>query len=93
MATIPFAWSSSRLIAFAPDHYLRPSYARLEALGEKAAQAGQFSAAIAAEIKRGEAVGLYIKRTEDVTKLTSEQREERVMALLKRRGLRLVGVA
>jgi len=62
---------------------------RLDALGKEAARAGQFSAAISAEAKRGEAVGLYIRRTEDVTKLSPEQREERVLSLLKRRGLKL----
>lgn len=41
--------------------------ADLEALREEARQAGQFSAAINAEISRGRARGFYVTKTEDVT--------------------------
>lgn len=41
--------------------------ADLEALREEARQAGQFSAAINAEISRGKARGFYVAKVEDVT--------------------------
>lgn len=41
--------------------------ADLEALREEARQAGQFGAAINAEISRGKARGFYVTKTEDVT--------------------------
>jgi phage terminase small subunit len=40
----------------------------------------------------GNHLGMWVKRTEDVTKLTPEQREARVVDILKRRGLKIVPV-
>lgn len=55
--------------------------ARLAELGAHAAQAGQYSAAITAEINRGKVAGLYVERTEDVTGLSKDQRRERLLKL------------
>lgn len=57
--------------------------AMLEELRDKAAREGQFAAAITAETKRGEVAGLYVKRREDVTKLSPAERAERVKRVLK----------
>lgn len=55
---------------------------RLLALSEAAEKAEQFSAAIAAEVSRGKAAGLYVDKVEDVTKMAPEQREQRILTLL-----------
>lgn len=57
--------------------------AKLEELRDAALKAEQFAAAITAETKRGEVAGLYIKRREDVTKLSPAERAERVKRVLK----------
>lgn len=60
--------------------------ADLEALREEARQAGQFSAAINAEISRGKARGFYVTKTEDVTdpikKAMGNMTPEKAMAML-----------
>lgn len=56
--------------------------ATLEALRDAARAEGQLSAAINAEVKRGEVAGFYVKRTEDVTGLSREQKRERLLKLL-----------
>lgn len=60
--------------------------ADLEALREEARQAGQFSAAINAEISRGKARGFYVTKTEDVTdpmrKALGKMTPEKAMAML-----------
>ena len=54
----------------------------LRRLRDLAREKGQFAAAIQAEIKRGEVVGFYVKRRENVTTLSPEERSERVEQLL-----------
>ena len=60
--------------------------ADLEALREEARQAGQFSAAINAEISRGKARGFYVAKVEDVTdpikKAMGNMTPEKAMAML-----------
>ena len=71
------------------DLTLESHLAELQRLRDFALWSGQMSAAVTAETKRGEACGLYVKRTEDVSRLTPAEREERVVAILKRRGIKL----
>jgi phage terminase small subunit len=54
----------------------------LAALRDAAKLEKQYSAAINAEVKRGEVAGFYVKRTEDVTGLSREQKRERLLKLL-----------
>lgn len=60
--------------------------ADLEALREEARKAGQFSAAINAEISRGKARGFYVAKVEDVTdpikKAMGNMTPEKAMAML-----------
>lgn len=70
--------------------------AHLEALREEARQAGQFSAAINAEISRGKARGFYVAKVEDVTdplkkalgKMTPEKVDDVLNALEKVKQIR-----
>jgi hypothetical protein len=55
----------------------------LRRLRDSARESGQYGAAIQAEVKRGEVAGFYMKRCEDVTPVKPEERETRVLALLK----------
>lgn len=55
---------------------------RLAELAKAAQDAGQFSAAISAEVNRGKVAGLYIERTEDVTALSKDERRERLLKLM-----------
>lgn len=57
--------------------------ATLETLRDEARAANQYAAAITAETKRGEVAGLYVKRREDVTKLSPAERAERVRRVLR----------
>lgn len=54
----------------------------LATLRDAALAKEQYGAAISAEVKRGEVAGFYVKRTEDVTGLTREQKKERLLKLL-----------
>ena len=57
--------------------------AELASLRDNAKRAEQYAAAVAAETRRGEVAGFYVKRREDVTKLSREERAERLKRLLK----------
>jgi phage terminase small subunit len=57
--------------------------AELEALRDMAKQAGQLGPAITAEMKRGEIAGFYVKRREDVSRLTPAERADRAAKILK----------
>ena len=57
--------------------------AELESLRNLAKAAGQHGAAIAAETKRGEVAGFYVKRREDVTRLSASERADRIKRVLK----------
>lgn len=54
----------------------------LATLRDAASKAEQFAAAITAETNRGKVGGLYIDRVEDVTKLSREERRERLLKLV-----------
>jgi hypothetical protein len=49
---------------------------------DSARESGQFGAAIQPEVKRGEVAGFSVKRRENVTQLSSDERAERVRQLL-----------
>jgi len=51
-------------------------------LRDSAREKGRFGAAIQAEVKRREVVGFCVKRRENVTQLSAEERSERVTQLL-----------
>jgi hypothetical protein len=64
--------------------------AALERLREAGLETGQIGAAVAAEVKRGQVAGFYARRKENVTKVTPEERVQRVAAILRGAGLRVV---
>jgi hypothetical protein len=51
-------------------------------LRDSACETGQYGAAIQAEVERGEVVGFDLKRRENVTQLSPDERAERVTQLL-----------
>lgn len=55
----------------------------LKEIRDKALQKDQLSAAVSAEVSRGKASGLYVDKIEDVTPLSREEREKRVLSLVK----------
>ncbi len=57
--------------------------ASLKEIRDKAMEKEQLSAAVSAEVSRGKASGLYVDKIEDVTKLTREEREQRILSLVK----------
>jgi hypothetical protein len=71
-------------LAFAEENNLtvQVHLEELRRFRDLAREQGQLSAAIHAEVKRGEVVGFYVRRRENVTELSAEERAERVQALL-----------
>lgn len=69
-------------VAERADLTLETHIQKLGELRDAALAKEQYGAAINAEVKRGEVSGFYVKRTEDVTGMTREQKKERLLKLL-----------